>query len=591
MKGEIQLPLINRLHRLDRGDPSIFPISLCIRPLMTKKIALFIFFLVHAGTMFSQITPEYSLLTTRVWQYQKAEWNIDINETFQNPFDSREVSLDMMITTPSGRSLVLPCYYDTVQTKGTLWKARFAPQEAGKYSYFFRLATQKATTDSRAGFFISASSDKSGFLHKNDLWTFKFDNGTLFRGIGENIGWESRSFENPRWTYDYLLSKLAANKGNFFRTWICSWNLPIEWKEVNATRRYASSNQYFNPGAVKRMDELVNLCDSLGLYFMLTIDWHGALIPDAEWRTSNYNSANGGPAANPVEFFTGQAARGQYRNKLRYLVARWGYSTSIAAWEFFNEIDNAAFTRQDSLRIPHEAITQWHMEMSRYLKDVDPYGHLVTTSISHRDIEGLNSIAYIDFNQKHIYKHTEKIPEIYTSYIQTFGKPYVVGEFGYRWEDDDSSYGKFFDYDFKRGLWYGLFSPTPVLPMSWWWELFDERNMIPYLRSVRMISDDMLKAGNGSFVTFSVSAGLLESYGVRCGNEYFVYLLNKSDTFIAAPVTFTVNAADRIVIQSFIPEDMSFKTVADFTSSHNSITVNTELGSKKELVLIIDKSR
>ena len=160
------------------------------------------------------------MLTTTVLQYQKAEWSIDINETYKNPFDSREVSLDMIITTPSGKSLALPCYFDTVQANETSWRARFAPQEAGKYTYFFRLATRSATTDSRAGIFISTPTDKPGFLHKNDLWTLKFDNGSLFRGIGENIGWESRSFEKSKWTYEYLLSKLAANKGNFFRTWL-----------------------------------------------------------------------------------------------------------------------------------------------------------------------------------------------------------------------------------------------------------------------------------------------------------------------------------------------------------------------------------
>jgi hypothetical protein len=550
---------------------------------------LFSLFLVPVAAIFSQPTLEQTLLTSTVRQYEKAEWSIGINEMYKNPFDAREVSLDMMITAPSGKPLSLPCYYDTLQAQGTLWKARFTPQEAGKYAYFFRLITRSATTDSRAGIFISTSTDKPGFLHKNDLWTFKFDNGNLFRGIGENIGWESRSFENPKWTYDYLVPKLAENGGNFFRTWLCSWNLPIEWKKVNSTRRYSNSDRYFNPGGIQRMDELVNLCDSLGIYFMLTIDWHGALIPDAQWRTSNYNSANGGPASNPTEFFTLRAAQEQYRNKLRYLVARWGYSTSIAAWEFFNEIDNAAFTQQDSICIPHNAVTQWHMEMSRYLKDIDPYGHLVTTSISHRDIQGLNSIAYIDFNQKHIYKHTEKIPAIYGSYIQTFGKPYVVAEFGYRWEDDDSSYGKLFDHDFKRGLWYGLFSPTPVLPMSWWWELFDERNMTPYFRGVRMISDEMLKAGNGSFVPFSPSSGLLESYGARCGNKYFVYLLNNSDTVMTTPVAFSMDGVDGVRIQSFTPEDLSFSDIKDFAFDRNTITATVGLGSKKELVLIVTK--
>ena len=125
--------------------------------------------------------------------------------------------------------------------------------------------------------------------------------------------------------------------------------------------------------------------------------------------------------------------------------------------------------------------------------------------------------------------------------------------------------------------------------MSWWWELFDERNMTPYFRGVRMISDDMLKAGNGSFVPFSPSAGLLESHGVRCGNKYFIYLLNNSDTVITTPVTLSVDGSDGVKMQSFIPEDLSFNEVKTFTSDRNEITVTIELESKKELVLIIDK--
>ncbi len=541
-------------------------------------------------TTSSQNITAIALLDSAVSQYQKAEWNVHTRETYHNPYDAREVTLDMEITSPSGKPLLLPCYCDTVLSTGTVWKARFAPQEPGTYTYVFRLTTPEGSTESPVGSFVSTPGRKHGFLHSNDLWTFKFDDGTLFRGVGENIAWESRSFENPKYTYEYLLPKLAANGGNFFRTWMCSWNLPLQWKHVTATVRYTNSNQYFNPGAIRRMDELVGLCDSLGLYFMLTLDWHGELIPDAQWRSSNYNVANGGPAANPTEFFTLRAAQDLYRNKLRYLVARWGYSTSIAAWEFFNEIDNAAFTRQDSIRIAHAPITQWHMEMSRYLKDIDPYGHMVTTSISHRDIQGLNSIAYVDFNQKHIYKHTEKIPAIYPSYIQTFGKPYVIGEYGYRWEDDNPAYGEQFDYDYKRGLWYGMFSPTPILPMSWWWELFDTRNMMPYLRGVRALSDDMLTAGNGSFVPFTISAGLLESHGVRCGDTYYLYLLNNSSALITTPVSFAMDGAAGAEVRSFIPDSMTFNTIVDVISTRAGITLgHIALGSKKELVLIVKK--
>jgi hypothetical protein len=83
-------------------------------------------------------------------------------------------------------------------------------------------------------------------------------------------------------------------------------------------------------------------------------------VSDAEWKISPYNKANGGPAATPTEFFTSKKAQLRYKDKLRYIIARWGYSTHIAAWELFNEIDNAAFTPKDSVIIPFSAIVQWH---------------------------------------------------------------------------------------------------------------------------------------------------------------------------------------------------------------------------------------
>ncbi len=89
----------------------------------------------------------------------------------------------------------------------------------------------------------------------------------------------------------------------------------------------------------------------------------------------NNHTVNGGPAATPKDFFTNAESKAMYKNRLRYLIARWGYSPAIAAWEFFNEIDNAVFTPtpHDSVLIEHQVITQWHDEMSTYLKNNDPY--------------------------------------------------------------------------------------------------------------------------------------------------------------------------------------------------------------------------
>ncbi len=91
----------------------------------------------------------------------------------------------------------------------------------------------------------------------------------------------------------------------------------------------------------------------------------------------------------------------------------------------------------------------------------------------------------IDLNQKHIYNKTHLIIPTIHEYTTRYKKPYVIGEYGYDWNWDNvkHAYGANFELDFKRGLWYGLFSPTPILPMSWWWEYFDEREMTSYFKT------------------------------------------------------------------------------------------------------------
>lgn len=529
------------------------------------------------------------LLNSKVFQYEKAEFDINIKSSFTNPYDAKEIALDMMITTPSGNSIVLPCFYNSGTSDASGWKARFTPQENGNYSYYFRLSKNAAAVaNTTSAVLVVAPSAKNGFLHKNDNWTFRFDSGKPFRGIGENIGWESRTWEDKKFNYENLLGALAANGGNFFRTWMSAWNLPLEWKKVVDTDRYSNSTQYFNEGAIKRMDELVEMIDSLDLYMMLALEYHGGL--KGEWASSNYNKVNGGPATTPSEFFTLAASKEKYKNKLRYMVARWGYSPNIAAWEFFNEVDNAAYSDETTIVIPHSAITQWHTEMSAYLTEIDPYNHLITTSISHREITGMFSIADMDFNQKHIYKQTGEIPSVIKSYNTSKNKPFVVGEFGYDWDwnNVNTANGPNFDYDFKRGLWYGIFSPTPVTPMNWWWEFFYDRNMMPYYKSIKRIHDLMMESGKGALESTTISVTGLEAFAVKAGNKHFIYLLNNGSSNFKNTITYNLPSDGAYTVINFHPGDLSFGTENDLTASGGKLQVpDISLSSEKELIIII----
>jgi len=508
------------------------------------KINIFVSFLFAFSLNIQAQILNTACLNSKVNQYQKAEWQIELKSDWANPYDFSEIALDMQITSPSGKKLSLPCYYESGKSgEKSIWKARFAARETGVYSYQFELKEKGKVVSSqaKAEFKVNASKGK-GFLNPNDLWTFRYDNGELFRGIGENICWESRDeddskyfealHEDKRFNYDFMLKKLAASDGNFFRVWMIYWNLPVDWKTVKNNSRYQNTNSPYNESGMKRMDWLVNLSDSLGIHMMLALESHVGFMGDG-WNISSYNLANGGPAKTPLEFFTLPEARAQYKNKLRLMVARYGYSPSIAAWEFFNEIDNAMYHGKPEDRIPDELITDWHNEMSTFLKDIDPYQHMVTTSISHRDVTGMNDLKNIDINQKHIYKNTSAIPETIHSYTQKHHKPYVIGEAGYEWDWSKNYNDSADEMDgaFKRGLWLGLFNPTPILPMSWWWEFFENRGLMSYFKPVNEMNRLMLEAGKGKFESIEVKTNQngVQAYGVRCGKKSFVYLYNSGE--------------------------------------------------------------
>lgn len=453
--------------------------------------------------------------------YERMDIDVELKGEWANPYRQEEARLDMIVTAPNGKNSVVPAFFVEGESgKTSHWAVRYTPQVAGQHTYIMRYTQPGMESVSQSYKLNVKESNGHGILHIADNWSLRYDDGTPFRGIGENLCWESRANDDSkyfkklheqhdRFNYPAMLPKFAENGGNFARIWMCSWNFPIDRKDHFNNIRYEVCDGYINPSAVKRMDETVELCEKLGIKIMLCI---GA-----------------GEAHTNSEFFVSEKAKAAHRNRLRYIVARWGYSEAIAMWEFFNEIDNIQY-RDSKHPIPAKDIVDWHAQMARYIKSIDAFKHIVTTSISHRDLEGLNSITDMDINQKHIYNQTSVIPTTIKDYTQKFGKPYIIGEFGYEWDwsknFDDFADGM--DVDFRRGLWYGLFSPTPVTPMSWWWEYFDNRNMQRFFRAPALVNKEMIESGKGRFVPCEVCADNGQAFAVKCGTKTYVYLFNDS---------------------------------------------------------------
>ena len=514
-----------------------------------KKVIISAFALFLAVGMSAQIksvTPD----AKKVKQYDAIFFEVALTGEWENPYLQEEAALDMVLTAPSGKELVLPCFYKSGESGAeSIWEARFTPQEKGKYTYFFRYSEDgKVASESAPATFKSRKSKLDGILHVRDNWTLVFDNGKPFRGVGINLCWESRTEDDSkffsalheqhdRFNFDAMLPDFAQNGGNFTRMWICDWNFPIDRQEGFNNFRYQETNEYMNKSAVERLDHVVTLAEDLGIKIMLCMG-QGNVLADSK-------------------FFTCCDAKVRYRNYLRYIVARWGYSPAIGMWEFFNEIDNVQHNAPEGV-IPAEYIVAWHDEMSTYLAGLDPFQHIRTTSISHRDLEGLNDLVNLDINQKHIYNATHVVPETIDAYVAKHNKHYIVGEVGYEW-DWSKNFDDFADgmiMDFRRAFWYGLFSQTSVTPMTWWWEWFDEHKAIPYMKNARLISEMMLKAGKGDFQKVqTVKNGKAEAYAVRCGKQTFVYVYNGNED-VLDNISIEIGKSGKVKVAALDPENV-----------------------------------
>jgi hypothetical protein len=276
---------------------------------------------------------------------------------------------------------------------------------------------------------------------------------------------------------------MAASGWNWARLWMAPWAFGIETSPEERLQ--------YRLDRAWQLDQVFQLAEERDLRLLLCLDYHGMFEtqPDSwggnnYWTRHPYNATNGGPCANPREFFTSAEAKRLFQKRLRYLVARYGASPALFAWEFFNEIDNV-------YRYLHPAeVAQWHQDMGVWLKTADPWNHLVSTSLTGgSDRPDIWSLPALDFVSYHSYNEpapAQRLSKLTASLRQRYGKPVLVSEAGVDWrgwarESDPYLRG------FRQLLWGGIMAGSAGTSMSWWWESIHSQNIYPYYRALTQI--------------------------------------------------------------------------------------------------------
>ncbi len=448
-------------------------------------------------------------------KYDKFELTIDLTSAYTNPYNYDEISTQSIFTAPSGRKDTVDGFYmenySLNTSTGALtdlgthnFKVRYAPNETGNWSYVLSAKNSSGTTTRSASTFQCTSSSLHGFIKKNNSNYLNFDDGTQYIPVGEDMGWQDNNVVTD---YTNWLGKLSSNGGNFIRVWMSDWAFALEWK--NGYNGYSGLEKYKQTSAYY-LDWLLDKCSSSNVYMMLCLNHHGQLSTSVnpEWSDNPYNAANGGPCTNTWDFFTNATAKSYYKNRQRYIVARYGYSKNIQSWELFNEVDLT-----DDFDNRQSDVTSWHNEMSTYIKSKDVYKHLVTTSYAY-DTNDPDTwkLPNIDFTQTHYYVSAPNLETILANgaqkYLSSYNKPTLNGEFGLSGDstlatlDPDGVY-------IHNSIWGSSLGGAMGSAMSWWWDNYiDPQNLYYHYKPLSsFLSNIKLKDDNYKNVTATISGG------------------------------------------------------------------------------------
>jgi hypothetical protein len=346
-----------------------------------------------------EATPPPEALPTQGTQFEKMIFQVALDPTitFRNPFDAAEIQLLGVFTAPSGGQVVVPgfwmqpfeercaqpCEAEELRPSGDpVWQVRFTAQEVGAWRYALQLRTGTDTRTLTEGAFDVAPGQHPGFIRRaaNDSY-FQYSSGQPYVPIGLNLKW---AWEGNGGVQIYLtwLRDLAAAGGSYARLFIdVPWFIALE--ALAPVGDYRAAQQ-----AAARLDMILDAAHEYGIALQMVLLWHQSLSiyngppvvlpntvarPDmnADWDNNPYNLIYGGPVGGPAFFFSNEQAAALFRQRLNYIVARWGYSPDIFAWELIDEIDRTA-------EYDPQVAAGWLQQMSAYLKQIDVHGHLVT---------------------------------------------------------------------------------------------------------------------------------------------------------------------------------------------------------------------
>ncbi len=330
---------------------------------------------------------------------------------------------------------------------------RFAPPETGEWKCKIIVQTENRKYESSFSAFSVVDSDNIGYLKIGKNKRFFELGDSSFYPIGGNAPWPAtRTIDDPEFAplsqyngvpfpedyrttyclprvyekYKNALTNIAEGGSNSFRMIMYPASTDIEWEELgNYTARLHMAQE---------LDEIVEHAKEK----KLIIDWNTQIHYSFQYSDIAYfkqwtwdKKINGKPfcyqkqndSEHPIDFFRNPESIKYFQQKLRYILARWGYSTNIGIFELMSEINNVAESpfeyNAEQRKAMDTTFTEWLKIMGEFVKShYNGRIHLLTSS-------------YAGYKTKENDVFSEKSMDLMSSNIYDFQTP----SFGKFWVD------------------------------------------------------------------------------------------------------------------------------------------------------------
>ncbi|MDX1651219.1 MAG: hypothetical protein R3277_01930 [Brumimicrobium sp.] len=284
-------------------------------------------------------------------------------------------------------------------------RIRFAPPLEGKWKMDVKVIVKgKETYHSESLYFEVLSSENKGYVRMHKDKQFFERDGEIIYPTGTNLPFpivDNNMFysKNPKdvlnlnaWVqFREMVSRYALEGGKYFRFFLNSSSTDFEFEELG----YYYDRQHF----AWEVDRMLEICEENDLLVDFNMMHHAVFMKLGDYYQFNYDFSDYWPgdywpyrdlqpvsgysillnSKQPSDMFLKEESLRYLKEKVRYIMARWGYSTAISYFEVMSEpwhIDEHWMNHD----IPYDSLGEdgdrarraaynYHSVISEYFKD------------------------------------------------------------------------------------------------------------------------------------------------------------------------------------------------------------------------------